>query len=72
MLILTRGQNESIIIDGNIKVTILGTKGQDVKIGERSKGTHALKQRDTRFCLRQKQGLRRLGACISASCNPDL
>jgi carbon storage regulator CsrA len=41
MLILTRGQNESIIIDGNIKVTILGTKGQDVKIGERSKGTHA-------------------------------
>jgi carbon storage regulator len=33
MLILTRGQNESIIIDGNIKVTILGTKGQDVKIG---------------------------------------
>jgi carbon storage regulator len=33
MLWLTRGQDESIIIDGNIKVTILGTKGQDVKIG---------------------------------------
>ena len=33
MLILTRSQNESIIIDGNIKITILGTKGQDVKIG---------------------------------------
>ena len=33
MLILTRSQNESVIIDDDIKVTILGTKGQDVKIG---------------------------------------
>ena len=33
MLILTRKQNESVIIDGDIKITILGTKGQDVKIG---------------------------------------
>ena len=33
MLILTRNKNESVIIDGDIKVTILGTKGQDVKIG---------------------------------------
>ena len=33
MLILTRKQNESIVIDDDIKVTILGTKGQDVKIG---------------------------------------
>ena len=33
MLILTRKQNESIIIDGDIKITILSTKGQDVKIG---------------------------------------
>jgi carbon storage regulator len=33
MLILTRSQNESIIINDDIKITILGTKGQDVKIG---------------------------------------
>jgi carbon storage regulator len=33
MLILTRKQNESIVIDDDIKITILGTKGQDVKIG---------------------------------------
>ena len=33
MLILTRKQSESVIIDSNIKVSILGTKGQDVKIG---------------------------------------
>jgi carbon storage regulator len=33
MLILTRSQNESIIIGDDIKITILGTKGQDVKIG---------------------------------------
>jgi len=32
MPILTRKQNESLIIDGDIKITILGTKGQDVKI----------------------------------------
>ena len=33
MLILTRSQNESIVIDDDIKITILGTKGNDVKIG---------------------------------------
>ena len=33
MLILTRKQNESLIIDGDIKITIPGTKGQDEKIG---------------------------------------
>ncbi len=33
MLILTRNQNESIIIDDNIKITIFGTKCNDVKIG---------------------------------------
>ena len=33
MLILTRKQNEAVIIDGDIKITILGTKGQDVKLG---------------------------------------
>jgi carbon storage regulator len=33
MLILTRKQSESIIINDDIKITILGTKGQDVKIG---------------------------------------
>jgi carbon storage regulator len=33
MLVLTRSQNESIIIGDDIKITILGTKGQDVKIG---------------------------------------
>jgi carbon storage regulator len=33
MLILTRNQNESIVIDDDIKITILGTKGKDVKIG---------------------------------------
>ena len=33
MLILTRKHSESVIIDSNIKVSILGTKGQDVKIG---------------------------------------
>ena len=33
MLILTRKQNESVIIDDDIKITILGTKGQDVKLG---------------------------------------
>jgi carbon storage regulator len=33
MLILPRNQNESIVIDDDIEITILGTKGQDVKIG---------------------------------------
>ena len=33
MLILTRKQSESVIIGDDIKITILGTKGQDVKIG---------------------------------------
>ena len=33
MLILTRKQDEAIIIGDDIRITILGTKGQDVKIG---------------------------------------
>ncbi len=33
MLILTRKLGESVIIDDDIKITILGTKGNDVKIG---------------------------------------
>jgi carbon storage regulator len=33
VLILTRKQNESVIIDGDNKITVLSTKGQDVKTG---------------------------------------
>jgi carbon storage regulator len=33
MLILTRNQNESIIIDGDIKVTVLSDKHGQVKLG---------------------------------------
>jgi carbon storage regulator len=33
MLILTRRNNESIVINGNIKITILGVKGMQVRIG---------------------------------------
>ncbi len=33
MLILTRKNNESIIIGNNIKVTVLGIKGNNVKLG---------------------------------------
>ena len=33
MLILTRGISESIIIGDNIKLTVLGVKGNQVRIG---------------------------------------
>ena len=33
MLILTRKQNESVIIDGDIKVTVLSDKHGQVKLG---------------------------------------
>jgi carbon storage regulator len=33
MLVLTRRINESIIIDGNIVVTLLGVEGDKVKLG---------------------------------------
>jgi len=33
MLILTRRPDESIIIDGNIKIKILGVNGNQVRIG---------------------------------------
>ena len=33
MLVLTRRQDESIVIDGDIVVTILGVDGEKVKIG---------------------------------------
>lgn len=33
MLVLTRRVNESIVIDNNITITILGMKGSSVRIG---------------------------------------
>lgn len=33
MLVLTRRVNETIVINGDIHVTIIGTKGNQVKIG---------------------------------------
>ena len=33
MLVLTRNLNESIIINDNITITMLGAKGQQVKLG---------------------------------------
>lgn len=36
MLVLSRKQNESIIIDGNIEVVVLGMEGETVKLGIRA------------------------------------
>ena len=33
MLILTRRPDESVIIDGNIKIKILGVRGNQVRLG---------------------------------------
>ena len=33
MLILTRNQNEAVIIDGDIKITVLSDKNGQVKLG---------------------------------------
>jgi len=33
MLVLTRRLNEVIVIDGNIRIEILGVKGEHIKLG---------------------------------------
>ena len=33
MLVLSRRTNESIVIDGNITITVLRTKGNNVRLG---------------------------------------
>ena len=33
MLVLTRGTGQQIIIDGDIRVTILGVRGEKVRLG---------------------------------------
>jgi carbon storage regulator len=33
MLVLSRKKNESIVIDGNIKVTILAIRGRQIRLG---------------------------------------
>jgi carbon storage regulator len=33
MLVLTRKVDETIIIDGRIKVTIIGIRGQNIRVG---------------------------------------
>lgn len=39
MLVLSRKLNESIIIDGNIRVTIVGIRGNHVRVGIEAPGT---------------------------------
>jgi len=38
MLILTRKQNESVFIDGNIKATVLSDRHGQVKLGIEARG----------------------------------
>jgi carbon storage regulator len=33
MLVLTRNPEQSIVIDGNIRVTVLGVKGDKIRLG---------------------------------------
>jgi carbon storage regulator len=33
MLVLTRGQNQTIVINGNIRVTVLALKGDKIRLG---------------------------------------
>lgn len=33
MLVLTRKQGEKIVIDGDIEITVLGTRGSQIRLG---------------------------------------
>lgn len=39
MLVLSRKLNESIVVDGNIKITIVGIRGNHVRVGIEAPGS---------------------------------
>ena len=62
MLVLSRKSNESIVIDGNIKVMIVAIQGQSVKLGidaplsvpvNRSEVHHRIAQEKRSLLLRE-------------------
>lgn len=50
MLVLTRKTNESVFIDGQIEVVVVGVRGKKVKLGFRAPANVSI-QRQERACL---------------------
>jgi carbon storage regulator len=63
VLVLTRRSEESIVIGGNIVVTVLGVEGEKVKLGiEAPRDVQILRQELYRAIQQQEQVARKLAA----------
>jgi len=54
MLVLTRKLNETIVIDGNISVTVVGIRGNQVRLGITAPGSLGIYRSE--LCERSARG----------------
>jgi len=66
MLVLSRKLNETIVINGNIRVTVVGLRGNQVRLGIEAPDSVAIfRQELFDRSRREDQGAQRSGICAT-------
>ena len=67
MLVLSRKRNESVVIDGNIILTIVDIRGDKVRIGVEAPSTVPVHRKEVHEALKRESD-----SAISPSTNPNV
>jgi carbon storage regulator len=67
MLILTRTVGQSLIIDGNIKITVLETKGETIKVGVDAPKEVVVNRQEVQIKIEKEHACGRGKNCIATT-----
>ena len=67
MLVLTRSINEAIMIGDNIEITVIGVRGDKVRVGIRAPQTIAVHRKEVYLAIKQAN----IEAAQAAPASPD-